>query len=71
MEESTLLSMDEKTKAQIEKRAYELFVARGGQDGYHMADWLKAESEILKGKDAAGPAPKKEEAKAVPHKRKG
>ncbi|MBD3315767.1 MAG: DUF2934 domain-containing protein [Chitinivibrionales bacterium] len=34
-------------KEMIEKRAFELFVERGGQHGYHMQDWLKAESEIL------------------------
>ena len=30
----------------IAQRAYELFQARGGQHGYHMADWLQAEKEI-------------------------
>lgn len=32
---------------QIAKKAYELFQARGGVDGYHIADWLQAEKEIL------------------------
>ena len=31
----------------IARRAYDLFVARGGQHGYHIEDWLKAEKEIL------------------------
>jgi hypothetical protein len=32
---------------QIAKKAYELFQARGGVDGYHITDWLQAEKEIL------------------------
>jgi len=30
----------------IEKRAYELFCARGGTHGYAIEDWLAAEKEI-------------------------
>lgn len=30
----------------IEVRAYELFVQRGYVDGYHLEDWLTAESEL-------------------------
>jgi hypothetical protein len=30
----------------IQKRAYEIYVARGGEPGREMEDWLKAESEI-------------------------
>jgi hypothetical protein len=30
----------------IEVRAYELFVQRGYADGYHLEDWLTAESEL-------------------------
>ena len=30
----------------IEKRAYQLFLKRGGAHGYHMADWIQAEKEI-------------------------
>jgi hypothetical protein len=65
--------MDENMKARIEKRAYELFVARGGQDGYHMEDWLKAESEILKAEEAATAhtEPGKPAGKPGPRKRKG
>ena len=33
-------------KQEIAQRAYELFLARGGQHGYHMKDWLKAEAEF-------------------------
>ena len=32
---------------QIQRRAYELYVQRGGTSGSELADWLQAESEIL------------------------
>ena len=31
----------------IEKRAYELFLARGGENGHDLDDWLQAEQELL------------------------
>jgi hypothetical protein len=31
----------------IAKRAYELFLARGGEDGHDLDDWLQAEQELL------------------------
>jgi hypothetical protein len=31
----------------IEKRAYELFVARGGEHGYAYQDWLQAEKDVM------------------------
>ena len=30
-------------RTRIEKLAYELYQQRGGQDGYHLQDWLEAE----------------------------
>jgi DUF2934 family protein len=30
----------------IARRAYELYLERGGQDGHDVEDWLRAESEI-------------------------
>jgi ribosomal protein L7/L12 len=30
----------------IAARAYELFLARGGQHGHHLDDWLAAEAEL-------------------------
>jgi len=58
----------------IEKRAFELFLKRGGVHGYHMEDWYQAEQEIAAGtagrkivetpspaaqkKEVAAPAPK-------------
>jgi hypothetical protein len=54
----------ESMKEMIEKRAYHLFLKRGGIHGYHMQDWIQAEKEIK----AELNAPKKNEAKpsAVP-----
>ncbi len=31
---------------QIQQRAFELYLERGGQDGYDVEDWLAAESEL-------------------------
>ena len=31
---------------QIEARAYELFLERGGEDGHDVEDWLAAEKEL-------------------------
>jgi hypothetical protein len=31
---------------QIAERAYQLFLERGGQHGYHHEDWLRAEAEF-------------------------
>ena len=31
---------------QIAERAYQLFLERGGQHGYHQEDWLRAEAEF-------------------------
>ena len=33
-------------KEEIRRRAYELFEARGGEDGHELDDWLRAEEEI-------------------------
>jgi len=40
----------------IAKRAFDLFVARGGQHGYHIQDWLQAEKEV--GEKVAAPKKK-------------
>jgi Protein of unknown function (DUF2934) len=31
----------------IARRAYELFLARGGEHGHDVEDWLRAEGEII------------------------
>ena len=35
------------------RRAYELFEARGGEDGHELEDWLRAEEEIRDSKTSA------------------
>lgn len=40
------LHQDVPTKAQIQLRAYELYVQRGGEDGRELEDWLAAEREL-------------------------
>jgi hypothetical protein len=35
------------TPEQIEKRAYELYLERGGEDGHDVEDWLAAQAEII------------------------
>jgi hypothetical protein len=32
---------------EIARRAYDLFVARGGEHGHDLEDWLEAESALL------------------------
>jgi hypothetical protein len=36
----------ESIRDKVEKRAYELFLARGGENGYAIQDWLQAEKEL-------------------------
>jgi hypothetical protein len=31
----------------IAKRSYELFLARGGESGHDVEDWLRAEADLL------------------------
>lgn len=38
---------------EIRRRAYELFEARGGEEGHELEDWLRAEEEIKGGKTNA------------------
>ncbi|MGH9717379.1 MAG: DUF2934 domain-containing protein [Candidatus Acidiferrales bacterium] len=37
---------DSSTREQIERRAYEIYLARGGEAGNELADWLAAEAEV-------------------------
>jgi len=39
------------TPEQIQKRAHEIFVARGGAPGRELDDWLQAERELQAGKN--------------------
>ena len=40
------LHQDVPTRDQIQLRAYELYVKRGGEDGRDVEDWLAAETEL-------------------------
>jgi len=40
------LSEKHPTMDQIERRAYEIYLARGCEDGHDVSDWLAAEKEI-------------------------
>lgn len=44
---TTRAHIDEEKHKQIEKRAYEHFLARKGRDGSPLEDWLRAEREVL------------------------
>ena len=35
------------TEERIRRRSYELYLERGGVDGFALEDWLRAEAEIL------------------------
>jgi hypothetical protein len=48
--------MQDSIKEKIEKRAYELFLKRGGVHGYAQQDWIQAEKEIT-GKKVESKAP--------------
>ena len=37
-------------EARIRRRAYELYLERGGADGFAVDDWLRAEAEVTRGK---------------------
>ena len=41
------------THEQIEQRAFEIYLQRGGEDGQALEDWLTAEEELLRGQTAA------------------
>ena len=39
--------MQDSLKGKIEKRAYELFLKRGGMHGHDLQDWLSAERQVM------------------------
>jgi len=39
-------SSPQPTREDIERRAYEIYLERGGVEGYEMEDWLQAEQEL-------------------------
>lgn len=42
------------TREDIERRAYEIYVERGGSEGSEMEDWLQAERELKRRKRKVG-----------------
>jgi Protein of unknown function (DUF2934) len=42
-------NLDSPSFEQIQLRAYEIFVARGGAPGNEVSDWLEAEKQLLQG----------------------
>ena len=46
---STLRERQEPTHEQISRRAYEIFLARGGTEGDPVEDWVQAERELKLG----------------------
>jgi Protein of unknown function (DUF2934) len=43
---ATAVSDPRELEIQIRERAYELYEARGREDGHDLEDWLRAEEEI-------------------------
>lgn len=39
--------MNEAMREQIEKRAYEIYEARGAEPGHELEDWVRAEAEMM------------------------
>jgi len=53
-EEVAMTAYKEISKAEISRRAYELYVQRGGEPGKDVEDWVSAERE-LSGEVVSGP----------------
>ena len=45
-----VISEPQELESQIRLRAYELYEARGDEDGHELDDWLRAEEEITRKK---------------------
>jgi Protein of unknown function (DUF2934) len=58
---NTIRNKREVTRERIEKRAYEIYLQRGGMDGTDQEDWLIAEHELLGEKGLSGSASEPEE----------
>lgn len=54
-DEAIVLAESVPTREQIEVRAYEIYLQRGGGDGNDVQDWLQAESELLGETGQSGP----------------
>src|SRR5690242_1850589 len=56
MESEKSSSMPNELRAQIAKRAHELWEAGGRVHGHDLADWFKAENEICSNPESCSPA---------------
>ncbi len=54
--EPTRTTPSPESEEQIRLRAYELYEARGREDGHQLDDWLRAEEEITQRKSRAATA---------------
>jgi hypothetical protein len=50
MAPANVLAQPRPTHEEIARRAYEIFVARGGEHGHDVDDWLQAERELTLGR---------------------
>ena len=50
-----MIEAKELSKEEISRRAYELYLKRGGEPGNDIEDWVRAEKELT-GEVVAGPA---------------
>ncbi len=50
---------EQRTHQQIERRAYEIYLQRGGEEGRALEDWLIAEKELSQKTSKREPAPRK------------
>jgi hypothetical protein len=55
------------TREEIERRAYEIYLQRGGADGSDLADWILAEEELKAALSVAKPETPKHTRRAATH----
>ena len=53
---TTVASDPQEVEHQVRRRAYELYVERGSEDGHELENWLRAEQEITEKKARAASA---------------
>ncbi len=50
-----LAEHDSPTREEIEHRAYEIYIARGGEHGSDLEDWIQAERELREQRGKSSP----------------
>jgi hypothetical protein len=56
---------DDISPAEVERRAYELYQARGGQHGADFDDWLEAEKQIKQNQQPPAPAERRKRSRTA------